>query len=188
MKRRFAWDSAQKNLQEHSQRAAQGDLDVMREYLLTCLADILWALPVSVSFQFDDTSVVRMDIQLPLLPTLPDREAAIDYGNRVAVRRMSEVIHTKLHNRHALGLVLRLMGESFAALPTVQQVTVSARQQPPDNRAPRYVVTARSARKAWSTLYQRGVVTGDAGNCLEQIESRVNLTGLGAFLPIEPFN
>jgi hypothetical protein len=188
MKRRFAWDSAQKSLQEHSQRAALGDLDVMREYLLTCLKDILWALPVSVSFQFDDTAVVRMDIQLPLLPTLPDREAAIDYGNRVAVRRMSEVIHTKLHNRHALGLVLRLMGETYAALPTVQQVTVSARQQPPDNRAPRYVVTARSARKAWSTLHQRGVVTGDAGNCLEQIESRVNLTGLGAFLPIEPFN
>ena len=50
------------------------------------------------------------------LPTLPDREAAIDYGNRVAVRRMSEVIHTKLHNRHALGLVVRLMGETYAAL------------------------------------------------------------------------
>jgi len=35
-------------------------------------------------------SAVRMDVQLPLLPTLPDREAAIDYGNRVAVRRMSK--------------------------------------------------------------------------------------------------
>jgi hypothetical protein len=188
MKRRFAWESAQKELQEHSQRAAQGDADAMREHLLTCLKDILWPLPATVSFTFDDVTGMRMDVQLPLLPTLPDREAAIDYGNRVAVRRMSEVIHTKLHNRHALGLVVRLMGETFAALPTVQQVTVSARQQPPDRRPPRYVVTARSSRKPWITLHERGVVTGDASQCLEQIESRVNLTGLGAFLPIEAFD
>jgi hypothetical protein len=129
-----------------------------------------------------------MDVQLPLLPTLPDREAAIDYGNRVIVRRMSEVIHTKLHNRHALGLMLRLMGEIFAALPTVEIVTISGRQQPHDRRPPRYVVTARTDRQTWRTLFQRNVATGDAGQCLQQIESRVNLTGLGAFLPIEPLD
>jgi len=187
LQRRFAWESGQKGMQEHSQRAAQGIPDAMRDHLLTCLKDILWPLPVSVSFEFDDVTAVRMDVQLPLLPTLPDREAAIDYGNRVVVRRMSEVIHTKLHNRHALGLVARLMGEVFAALPTVQQVTVSARQQPPDQRPPRYIVTARAPRKHWSTLFQRGGVTGDAAQCLQDIESRFNLTGLGAFLPIEPF-
>ena len=116
-KRRFAWESGQKSLQDHSQRAAGGDLEAMREHLLICLADILWPLPTTVSFQFDDVTGVRMDVQLPLVPTLPDREAAIDYGSRVIVRRMSEVIHTKLHNRHALGLVMRLMGEVFAAGP-----------------------------------------------------------------------
>ena len=188
MKRRFAWESAQKDMHEHSRRAAHGDPDAMREHLLSCLKDILWPLPSTVSFTLDETTAVRMDVQLPLLPTLPDREAAIDYGNRVVVRRMSEVIHTKLHNRHALGLVVRLMGEVYAALPTVQQVTVSARQQPPDRRAPRYVVSARTSRKPWTMLHQRGVVSGDAVQCLEQVESRVNLTGLGAFLPIEAFS
>src|SRR4029453_4638402 len=97
-KRKFAWEGEQKNLQAHSQLAAQGDLDAMRDHLLTCLKDILWPLPTTVSFTFDDVTGVRMDIQLPLLPTMPDREAAIDYGNRVIVRRMSEVIHTKTHN------------------------------------------------------------------------------------------
>jgi hypothetical protein len=187
-KRRIAWDTAQRGMQEHSQRAAQGDLEAMREHLLICLKDILWPLPATVSFRFDETIGVRMDVQLPLVPTLPDREAALDYGNRVVVRRMAEVIHTKIHNRHALGLVLRLMGETYAALPTVQQVTVSARHQPPDRRPPRYVATARTARRQWSALYQAGVVTGDASRCFEQVESRVNLTGLGAFLPIEPFD
>jgi hypothetical protein len=188
MKRRFAWDASQKELQEHGQRAAQGSIEGMRDYLLACLKDILWPLPVIVSFDVDDVNAVRMDVQLPLLPTLPDREAAIDYGNRVAVRRMSEVIHTKLHNRHALGLALRLMGEVFAALPTVQDVTVSARQQPPDQRPPRYVVTARTTRNHWSALHQRGTVAGDAAQSLQEIESKFNLTGLGAFLPIEPYS
>lgn len=189
MKRRFAWDASQKGMHEHSGRAAQGDADAMREHLLACLKDILWPLPAAVSYTFDDTRGVRLDVQLPPTPALPDREAAIDYGNRVIVRRMSEVIHTKLHNRHALGLVLRLMGEVYAALPTVQQVTVSARQQPPDNRPPRYVVSARSARPVWTALFQRGSITSaDAYQTLEQFETRVNLTGLGAFLPIEPFS
>ncbi len=186
--RRFAWESSQRGQQEHSQRAASGDADAMREHLLTCLRDILWPLPAAVAFEFEDTQIVRMDVALPPLPTLPDREAAIDYGNRVAVRRMSEVIHTKLHNRHALGLVVRLMGETYAALPTVRQVTVSARLQPVDNRPARYVCSARSQRKAWSALFSRGVVTGDAALCLDEIETRVNLTGLGAFLPIEAFD
>jgi hypothetical protein len=185
--RRFAWDSSQKEMQEAAQRAAQGVIDAMREHLLACLKDILWPLPVTVSFDFDGVEVVRMDVQLPLLSALPDREAAIDYGNRVAVRRMSEVIHTKLHNRHAMGLVLRLMGEVFAALPTVKDVIVSARQQPLDHRPPRYVITARAPRKTWSALQRSGAVNGDASQCLPELESRMNLTGLGAFLPIEPF-
>jgi len=187
-KRRMAWEGLNKGAQEHAGRAAQGERDAMREHLIACLKDILWPLPAAVSFTLDEASAVRLDVQLPPLPALPDREAAIDYGNRVVVRRMSEVIHTKLHNRHALGLVLRLMGETFAALPTVQQVTVSARQQPPDRRPPRYVATARSARPGWTALYQRGAVTnGEAEKTFAELESRVNLTGLGAFLPIEPF-
>jgi hypothetical protein len=36
-------------------------------------------------------------------------------------------------------------------------------------------------------LHESGAVTGDAAQCLQQLESRSNLTGLGAFLPIEPF-
>jgi hypothetical protein len=189
MKRRMAWDAAQKGQAEHAGRAANGEPDAMRDHLLACLKDILWPLPAAVSFVIDDPTAVRMDVQLPPTPALPDREAAIDYGNRVVVRRMSEVIHTKLHNRHALGLVLRLMGEAYGALPTVQHVTVSARQQPPDKRPPRYVTTARSARPAWTALYQRGAVTnGEAAATLQSMESRVNLTGLGAFLPIEPFD
>jgi hypothetical protein len=188
-KRRLAWEGSQKEVQDVGQRAAQGVVEAMREHLLACLDDILWPLPVTISFDIVDVATVRMDVQLPLLPTLPDREAAIDYGNRVVVRRMPEVIHTKLHNRHALGLVLRLMGEVFAALPTVQQVTVSARQQPSDMRPPRYVITARSSRKHWSALHQGGAVTGgEATQCMQQIEAKFNLTGLGAFLPIEPFN
>ncbi|HQR23068.1 MAG TPA: hypothetical protein PLE54_10665, partial [Burkholderiaceae bacterium] len=188
MKRRFAWEASQKELLDLAQRAAQGVIESMREHLLACLKDILWPLPVSISFEIDDVTAVRMDVQLPLLPTLPDREAAIDYGNRVIVRRMAEVIHTKLHNRHALGLVLRLVGEVFAALPTVQNVTVSARQQPPDTRPPRYVATTRVSRKEWTALHQSGAARGDAAQCLQQMESRFNLTGLGAFLPIEPFD
>jgi len=82
--------------------------------------------------------------------------------------------------------VLRLIGEISRPAHGAAGHGVR-RQQPPDKRPPRYVITARTARKPWSTLHQRGSVTGDAFQCLQEIESKFNLTG-SALPAIEPFD
>ncbi|MDH5209928.1 MAG: hypothetical protein OEW34_14900, partial [Burkholderiaceae bacterium] len=123
----------------------------------------------------------------PGFDVLPDREAVIAYGSRVAVQRMTEINKVRLFDLHALGLALRLLGEVFAALPTVQRATVTTLQQP-DSRPARYIVSAQVERKAWQQLYAEERVTAENPEpALKALGARFNLTGLGAFIPIEPF-
>jgi hypothetical protein len=159
----------------------------MHEHLLTCLHDVLWPVPIPASYELSGTGEVRIDVLMPGFDVLPDREAVIAYGNRVSVQRMTEVNKVKLFDRHALGLTLRLLGEVFAALPTAQRATVTALQQP-DHRAPRYIVSAQVDRKPWSQLHANGSVIADSPEpALAALKARYNLTGLGAFMAIEPF-
>jgi hypothetical protein len=186
--RRFAWESGQRSLQERSQHAAAGDLSAMQEHLLSCLHDVLWPVPTQMAYRFDGTDQVRIDVLAPGFDVLPDREAAMTYGNRVSVQRAGEVNKVKLHNRHAQGLVLRLFGEVFAALPTVQNVMITALSQQP-GKAARYIISAMTDRKSWVSLYANGTVTADAPEpALHAIGARFNLTGLGAFIPIQPLS
>ena len=187
--RRLAWDAAQRSIHELKDKAVSGDLDSMREYLMKCLHDVLWPLPTLISYEFQGNSEAKLEFVVPGLDAIPDREAAMASGNRVEVRRMSDISHTKLHNQHAVGLVVRLLGELFAALPTIDVVTVSALQLPANGKPQRYITSAKAERDRWSSLHTNGSVTADqAIRCLGQLGARCNLTALGAFMAVEPFD
>ena len=187
--RRLAWDAAQRSIHELKERAVGGDLEAMREYLMKCLHDVLWPLPTVISYEFRGNTDAKLEFVVPGLDAIPDREAAMASGNRVEVRRMSDISHTKLHNQHAVGLVVRLLGEIFAALPTIDMVTVSALQLPANGKPQRYITSAQVDRERWSDLHSNGSVTADqAIRCLSQLGARCNLTALGAFMAVQPFD
>jgi len=187
--RRFAWDAAQRTIHELKARAESGELEGMSEYLSRCLHDVLWPLPVMISFEFNGPAEARLEFLVPGLDVIPDREAAMASGNRVEIRRMSDLSHTKLHNQHAVGLVVRLLGELFASLPTVTTASVSALQLPGNGKPQRYIASVRTERKIWSAYYGNGAVTQDAAiRCLAQLKANCNVTALGAFMAVEPLN
>jgi hypothetical protein len=186
--RRLGWDAAQRSIHQLKEKAESGDLDAMQEYLMKCLHDVLWPLPTIISYEFNGQGEARLEFVVPGLDAIPDREASMASGNRVEIRRMSDISHTKLHNQHALGLVVRLLGELFASLPTIETVTVSALQFPPNGKPQRYIASAQAERSQWSSLHSNGAVTADqAIRCLNQLQARCNLTALGAFMAVEPF-
>ena len=186
--RRLVWDAAQRSIYELKEKAQSGNLDAMQEYLMKCLHDVLWPLPTIVSYEFDGQAEAKLEFVVPGLDAIPDREAAMASGNRVEIRRMSELSHIKLHNQHALGVVVRLVGELFASLPTIANVTVSALQSPANGKSQRYIASVQAERSQWSSLHSNGAVTADhAIRCLSQLGARCNLTALGAFMTVEPF-
>ncbi|MGH6610817.1 MAG: hypothetical protein ACRECQ_11240 [Burkholderiaceae bacterium] len=187
--RRLAWDAAQRSIHQLKEQAERGDLQAMQKYLTTCLHDMLWPMPITISFEFPTPVEAKLEFIVPGLDAIPDREAAMGSGNRVEIRRMADLSHTKLHNQHTLGLVLRLMGEMFAALPTVQTASVSALQLAGNGKPERYIASVRTERKVWSGAYASGSVTANQSiQCLNRLRANVNLTALGAFLAVQPLN
>ena len=200
--RRFAWDAAQKSIHQLKDKAGSGDLDGMREYLMKVLHDVLWPLPTTISYEFNGQEEVRLEFIVPGLDAIPDREAAMASGNRVEIRRMSDISHTKLHNQHALGLVVRLLGELFAALPTIDTVTVSARCscRPTANRSAtscphkpiasngrRCIRTARSPRtRRFAAWVSWGALQSDGARRLHGGRA-IRLIALRAIVPMPVF-
>lgn len=187
LKRRFAWENGQRAVRELGERAAAGHPAAMRAHLVSCLQDVLWPAPILMSYGFRDAEEVRFDVRIPDAATLPDREASVAVGNRVVVRPMEPVRQSLQYTRHSFGLVVRVVGEAFAALPSVRRVMVSGYQTPAGGR-PRYVVSVSTERKVWSLLYgARWITEGTAERALQPLGARYDQTGLGALLPIEPF-
>jgi len=187
LKRRFAWENGQRAIRELGERAAAGNEPAMSSHLISCLQDVLFPVPVFLSYSFIDSEEMRADVRLPLATELPDREATVGYGHRIAVKPMTPVRQAMLHNRHAFGLVVRLIGEAFAALPTLKRVVVSGYQMPTLG-LPSYILSAMAERRAWTMLYQeRWITDGPPERVMRPLGGRYQLTGLGAFVPIDPF-
>lgn len=64
------------------QAAVKGNLEAMREHLHSCLHDVLWPLPTTISFEFKECTEVRLEFRVRIMP---DREAAMASGNRVSI-------------------------------------------------------------------------------------------------------
>jgi hypothetical protein len=69
----------------------------------------------------------------------------------------------------------------------VKRVIVSGFQSPAGVR-PRYIISASAERKVWTMLYtENWVREGSPERLMKPLGARYNLTGLGAFMPIDPF-
>jgi hypothetical protein len=187
LKRRFAWENGRRAVRELAERAAAGHPAAMRAHIVSCLQDVLWPAPIFISYGFFEDDQVRFDVRIPGMEALPDREAVVGHANRVLVRPMEPLRQNLLLTRHAFGLVLRLAGEAFAALPSIKRVTVSGFQTPAGVR-PRYIVSLSTERKVWTLLYgERWITDGAPERAMKPLGARYHLTALGAFLPIDPF-
>jgi hypothetical protein len=159
----------------------------MSAHLVSCLQDVLWPVPIFMNYGFVDSEEVRFDVRIPTAAELPDREATVGYGHRIAVKPMTPVRQAMLHNRHAFGLVVRLLGEAFAALPSIKRVVVSGYQMPTLG-LPSYMISVMAERRIWTMLYaERWITEGPPERAMRPLGGRYKLTGLGAFTPIDPF-
>jgi hypothetical protein len=187
LKRRFAWENGQRAIRELAERAAAGHPAAMSAHLVSCLQDVLWPGPIFMNYGFIDSEEVRFDVRIPAASELPDREATVGYGQRIAVKPMTPVRQAMLHNRHAFGLVVRLLGEAFAALPTIKRAIVSGYQMPTLG-LPSYMISVLAERRIWTMLYaEKWITEGPPERAMQPLGGRYKLTGLGAFTPIDPF-
>lgn len=180
--RRAAYDSAMAG-----QPAAMGML------LEQTLHEIVWPQETLVGFDIsDDSRRIALDVDLPEIEDLPTKTAAIpSRGMRLLVKEMAKTQVQKLYMRHVHAIGFRLLGETFAALPGVTHISLSAYSQRPDPATGHlrddYLYSVRLQRDEWGDLNFNSLGSINVVDALSRFELRRKMSTTGLFKPVEPF-
>ena len=97
----------------------------------------------------------------------------------------------KRYMAHVHGVGFRIIGETFAALPVVQRITLSGFSQRHDPATGQlcddYLYSVKVGREAWSEINFEMLPMIDVVEALAQFDLRRNMSKTGVFKPIEPF-
>jgi hypothetical protein len=136
---------------------------------------------------------VDLDVDLPEIEDLPRRLTSVpERGYKLTTKELKGKALQELYARHVHGIGFRIIGEVFATLPTVEQVSLSAFTQRDDNatgqRLDTYIYSVRVPRSEWIKLNFKNLPGVDVAACFDRLELRRKIGRNGVFAPIEPFD
>ena len=194
------WEDARREHQKISAKrkadfegAMKGSSASMEVLLEQTLQEIVWPQETLVGINISaDGSLVALDVDLPEIEQLPTKLAAMPAkGIRFSVKEMPKTHVQKLYMRHIHAIGFRLIGETFASLPSVNQVTLSAYSQRPNKATAHvqddYLYSVKVQRSAWQAINFSALPDLDVVAALDQFELRRNMSVTGIFKAIEPF-
>jgi Protein of unknown function (DUF4236) len=175
-------------------RRLQTDTDFMQQVLEDNLQDIAWPRETLVSFEVQDAGrSVALDVDLPEIEDLPRKVTTVpERGYKLSVKELKGKALQELYARHVYGIGFRIIGEAFATLPTVEEVTVSAFTQrdaaDTGQRSDTYVYSVRVKRQDWVRIDFTNLAAVDTGASLESFTLRREIARSGAFEAIVPLD
>lgn len=188
-----AFQGAEKKKQELISRAVAGDVDAMERFFGEMLQDIVWPRETLVSFEVRDGGTrLCFDVDLPEVEDMPNKSAsAPQRGYKLTVKDIGPIAVQKLYAQHVHSIAFRLIGEAFAMLPTVQEVTLSAFSQRKNkatgHEEEQYLLSTLVSRNRWRELNFSAVASIDVVEALSCFELRRSMTKTGVFSPVQPF-
>lgn len=191
---RAAHDRAETNRLRFFEVDFQPGQAEVQEYLAEVLANLKWPRETTVCFEIDDLlSTVSLDIDLPEIEDMPDKTARVAVrALKINVKDRSAVQRRKEYLTHVHGVLFRVIGEIFAALPRIQRVIASGYSQRPDRKTQavidEYLLSVRVARSQWQSRSFSNLKSLDLASCFEEFDLRRNMSVTGVFKPIEPYS
>jgi hypothetical protein len=172
-------------------RVVAGDVPAMERFLENSLQDIVWPRETAVSFQITDGKTVELDVDLPEIEDMPSKTAhAPQRGLRLTIKEVSPTQLSKLYMRHVHAIGFRIIGETFAALPTSDRIALSAYSKRPDKATgqltDQYLYSVVVTRPQWSQLSFGNLKSIDVIEAFDRFQLRRNMTKTGIFRAIEP--
>ncbi|ABE47223.1 DUF4236 domain-containing protein [Polaromonas sp. JS666] len=174
------------------ERAIYNDPKAMEQHLSNALEDIGWPRETEVTFDIrDEGQAVALDVDLPEVEHMPTKLAAVpSRGLKLSVKQMSGAKVQELYSDHVHGIVFRLIGEVFAALPTVQSVITSGYSQRPSKAdgqiRDEYLLSVQIERAQWEGINFKGLAQVDPSEALAQFDLRRDMTKGALLRPIQP--
>jgi hypothetical protein len=169
------------------------DLASMEAFLEENLQDIVWPRETLVAFDIvDGGRRVLVDIDLPELEDMPTKMAAVPArGLKLSIKELSAAKVQKLYAEHVHGILFRIIGETFAALPAVQTVVASGYSQRRDpataQLSDEYLLSVRVERGPWTAADFAHLSALDVTEALSRFDLRRDMLKSGKLKRIEPF-
>jgi hypothetical protein len=168
------------------------DNAAMERFLEENLEDISWPRETVVAFDINDGGKsVALDVDLPEVEDMPNKLAAVPArGLKLSVKDLGTTKLQKLYAEHIHGVVFRLVGEVFAALPNAQEVTAAgySQRRDPSTALLRddYLLSVRVRRPEWSKMDFAHLASLDVTEALNQFDLRREMSKSGVLKPITP--
>ena len=192
--RRAAFLDKEKARRDLIERRIYDDPHAMESFLQEWLEDIVWPRETNVVFEIDGGGKTAfVDVDLPEIDDMPEQTASVPQrGYKLTVKKLSETRVRDLYVRHIHGIVFRIVGETFAALPSIKHVVVSGFSQRADPSTgivqDEYLVSVRVDRGAWAGIAFDNLRAVDVVEALVRFEFRRDMTKSGILTAIKPFS
>lgn len=191
------WLAQQASVQEfHDQRKALyrrvvgGEPNAIGEWLESIFDQMDWFLETSLNFEIsDDGRILAVDVDLPEIEDIPDVTVYVKKTTQSVekkARKDSSIRKDYLTHVHAIAL--RLAGEVFSQIPTIERVAVNGYTQRLDTASGHiqddYVLSVIFDGSAWKKL---NPALTDPVECMENFECRRQIQRNLLMKTIEPF-
>jgi len=172
-------------------RQIYSELPAMERYFEQRLLAIVWPRETLVSLQIDDHATLRLDVDLPEIEDMPSKLASVpSRGLKLSLKDMGVTKVQRLYANHVHGILFRLVGEAFAALPTVQTVLAAGYSQRRDPGTGQmnddYLLSVTVGRAQWSAIDFMALDSVDVSEALARFDLRRDQLKSGALRAIKP--
>lgn len=168
------------------------DVSAMERFLEVSLGEIVWPRETLVALDILESGKrVALDVDLPELEDMPSKLAAVPArGLKLSVKELAATKIQKLYAEHVHGIVFRLVGEVFAALPKAEEIVAAGYSQRRDPATAQlkddYLLSVRVSRDAWSTIDFDHLSDLDVTEALARFDLRRQMLKSGALKAIAP--
>jgi hypothetical protein len=185
---------AERNVQARMAYSAAmaGNPDPMEKLLEHRLGEIVWPKETLISLSVsEDGAALELDVDLPEIEHIPTMRATLGAQNwDLTIKEAGATTTRKLYQQHVHSLGFRILGEAFAALPTVRRIVLSGYSQRLDSATGKtkedYLYSVRVERNQWNEINFAMLDQIDPSEALAAFELRRNMTATGIFKPVTP--
>ena len=164
----------------------------MQQLLEHRLGEIVWPKETLITLVVtDDGTALALDIDLPEIEHMPTMRATLGAQSwDISIRDAGAMATRKLYQQHVHSIGFRILGEAFAALPTIRTIVLTGYSQRVDSATGHtnedYLYGVRVERNQWSALNFSTLEQIDPTETLATFELRHNMTSTGVFKPVTP--
>ena len=176
------------------EQAITDDPEAREQWIEEQLASITWPRETLIRYELSaDGARIDLDVNFPEIEDMPTRTARpAERGMRVIFKPFAARALEQNYARHIHGLLLRLIGEMYSALPMLALVVASGYTQRRDPATGQmgddYVLSMWTPRNQWMALDFEHMGHIDPIEAITRFEHRRNMTAGGKLKAITPFS